>query len=160
MITLQKNLRIPLAALLPLDVWEVNIKNSCEVTLVMSEFDLSLQTVWNASIDRGVRFWISFSDQNAADCSQEECDCITYQNDFLAFTVFWGYAPSLKIRTDALLVTSGRNAKTLMVQLQDVMNALLESQWDLTPDEALGWMQEVQDRINVCLAEHGGTNGH
>ena len=87
MITLDKTLRTPLAALLPLDVWEVNIHNSNNFTLVLSDFSVDVYTAFISQMDvlgseRGVSFSIKLEE-----VFDEEGDCMG--SDFLTFTIHW-----------------------------------------------------------------------
>ena len=138
MITLHKNLRTPLAALLPLDVWEVTFHSSDEFTLVLSEFTLDVSTIWGSQLDvlgseRGVRFSI-----NLEEVFNEDGDPMG--SDFLQFIIHWGRKQAMAIHTSGFQVTSNARTQTMIGAAQDVINALRETQMPLDPGVALDWV--------------------
>ena len=155
-ITLHKNLRTPLAALLPLDVWEVNIESSDEVTLVMSEFTLDISTVFGLQVDvlgseRGICFTLnmeeSWDDQGNP-----------MGADFLQFVVHWGRNQAMGIHTLYFQVSSDAQAQKMTTGLQDVLNALLQSAMPLDPGVALDWMMFTAGQLkrHAILAQMEG----
>jgi hypothetical protein len=138
MITLDKTLRTPLAALLPLDVWEVNIHNSNNLTLVLSDFSVDVYTAFISQMDvlgseRGVSFSIKLEE-----VFDEEGNCMG--SDFLQFTIHWGRQQAMAIHTSGFQVTSDARTQTMITAVQDVINALLETQMPLDPGVALDWV--------------------
>ena len=141
----------PLQAVLGLDVWECTIRSSTEVLLVLSEFDLQMKAIWNADIDRGLQFRITFNEDSAHYCPTRANAC-TY--DVLGFTIYWGYSQQLSIKTDTLNISCSRNLRAIISQMQDVLNAILQSPLPLEASEALDWMLEVSHQMKQMVKDH------
>lgn len=145
MITLNKNLRTPLAALLPLDVWEVNIHSSDEVTLVLSDFTLDIGMLYGPYLnilgsERGIRFSLNFEES-----WDEQGDSLGAE--YVEFVIHWGRQQPMAIRTQAFQVSTGAQAQKMTTAIQDVLNALLTSAMPLDSGVALDWMMFVSGQL-------------
>lgn len=156
MITLHKIMKNALAALLPLDVWEVNIESSEAITLVMSDFNLDISTVFGLQVDvlgseRGICFTL-----NMEESWDNQGNPIGA--DFLQFMIHWGRHQAMGIHTLYFQVSSDAQAQKMTTGLQAILNALLESAMPLDPGVALDWMMFTASQLkrHAILAQMEG----